>query len=409
MKLWMKVLIAMVAGVLFGLLLGEKATFLKPVGTAFISLISMIITPLVLTSMTTGVASIHDPKKIGRVGFKTLLYYFLTTLLAVSVGLIVAKFFSLGGGLQLTSAKTALSVPTTSLSDIVLSLVPKNPFLSMAEGHVLQIIVFSLFLGFSISLAGDRGRPVYDVMQSLAEVMYKVTGMVMEFSPIGVFAIMAWVAGSFGLEVILPLMKFVVIFYITCVLFLLIVMVSILRMAGLKPLPFFKGISDALLVAFSTGSSSAALPVSMRCVESNLGVSKSISSFVLPLGSTVNMNGTALFQAMSAIFVSHAYGIELSWTALSMVMITASLSAVGTAGIPGSGLIMLSAVLSSAGLPLDGIAILAGIDRLRDMIGTLLNVAGDAVVAVVIAKQEGEMDIECYNHEGEPLLEGSEV
>jgi Na+/H+-dicarboxylate symporter len=269
----------------------------------------------------------------------------------------------------------------------------------MVEGNFMQIIVFAIFLGISINLAGPKGRPLMEFLESLSDVMYRLTAIVMEFSPIGVFAIMAWVAGSFGLAVLYPLLKFLVAYYLACILHVLIVFCGMIKfMAHLSPWPFFRGMRDAIMVAFSTCSSSATLPVSMHCVQKNLGISRNIANFVLPLGATVNMNGAAIFQAMSAIFIAQAYHITLSFQAILTIVITAIMSAIGAAGVPGTGFIMLSVVVSSAGLPIEGVALLAGIDRIREMASTVLNILGDAVCAVYIAQDEGELDIRQYNH-----------
>ncbi len=351
--------------------------------------------------MTVGITSIHDPKKLGRVGGKTLLLYFLTTLVAVVFGLIFADLFDIGTGLNLhENSQTAVQgtpPPSLSIGDILLSIVPGNPFAAMANGDIMQVIMFSVFLGIAINFAGEKGKPFLSFLSSLADVMYRLTSIVMEFAPIGVFAIMAWIAGSFGLAVLLPLLKFLLIFYLACLVHVIIVFCGILRyMAKLSPWPFFKGMGDAMIMAFSTGSSSATLPVSMHCVQENLGVSKNITSFVLPLGSTINMNGTAIFQSMSAIFIAHAYGIHLDVQHIIVLVAAVILASVGTAGVSGSGFIMLSAVLSAIGLPLEGLVVLAAIDRLRDMVGTVLNITGDAVVAVYVAKQENEFDEKQY-------------
>lgn len=399
MKLWLKILIALVLGVLVGLWMGPAAEIFKPVGALFLNLISMIIVFLVLSSMAVGITSIHDPAKLGRVGIKTLALYLITTLIAIGFGIFFGKLFTPGVGLNLKMEKPLEVVNTPSLSEMFFSIVPANPVAALAEGNVLQIIVFALFLGMAINFAGDKGKPLKNLLQSLAEVMYRLTSIIMEFSPIGVFAIMASVTGSFGVAVLLPLLKFLTTYYLACAVHVLLVFVGILwGLAKLNPMPFFKGMGDAIMVAFSTCSSSATLPVSMHCTEKNLGVSKNITSFVLPLGSTINMNGAALFQGMSAVFVAQAYGIDLSLQALLTLVVTATLSAIGAAGIPGTGFIMLSVVFTSIGLPIEGLALLAGIDRIREMVSTVLNVLGDAVVAVYIAKQEGELDIAQYNH-----------
>lgn len=399
MKLWLKILIALLLGVVTGIILGPHAIYLKPLGTIFLNLINMIIVPLVLASITTGVTSIHDPQKLGRVGVKTLFLYLATTITAILIGLIIAKIIAPGQALNLHSTEIGLSKPQTSIGDILLSIVPRNPFVSMVEGNFMQIIVFAVFLGIAINLAGSKGQPLLEFFESLADVMYRLTAIIMEFSPVGVFAIMAWVAGSFGIGVLLPLLKFLAAYYLACSLHVIIVFCGMLKfLARLSPWPFFRGMSDAIMVAFSTSSSSATLPVSMHCVQQNLGVSKNIANFVLPLGSTVNMNGAAIFQAMSAIFISQAYNITLSWQSIATIIVTATMSAIGAAGVPGTGFIMLSVVVTAAGLPIEGLALLAGIDRIREMGSTVLNVLGDSVCAVYVAKQEGELDIRQYNH-----------
>lgn len=409
MQLWVKILIALGLGVVAGLMMGEQAVMLKPIGSAFLSLINMIIVLLVLASMTVGVTSINDPKKLGRVGAKTLLLYLSTTIISICLGLSLAYFFEPGAGLNLTAETSISNVESPSIGEILLSIIPTNPISSMVSGNILQVIVFSLFLGIAISFAGEKGRPLLEFMESLADVMYTLTSIIMEFSPYGVFAIMAWVAGSFGIAVLMPLLKFLLIYYLACTIDIAFVFCSILWFVGrLHPKPFFKGMTDSFMVAFSTCSSSAALPVSMHCVQQNLGVSKNISSFTLPLGSTINMSGSAIFQAMAALFISQAYGIHLDFHSVITIVVTAVLSAVGAAGIPGTGFIMLSAVISSVGLPLEGLAILAGIDRVREMYSTVLNVLGDAVVAVTVAKQEGELDERVYYNAQYMELEESE-
>lgn len=399
MKLWVKILIALVLGVITGITIGPSAAILKPIGTIFLSLINMIIVLLVFSSMTIGVTSIHDPKKLSKIGTKSIIYYLTTTIIAIVLGLVFSKFFALGDGLNFTFTGTIKDQDTPSLGEILLAVIPTNPVASMAEGNILQIIVFSLFLGFAINFSGEKGKPLLQVLESLADVMYRLTSIIMEFSPIGVFALMAWVAGTFGAAVLLPLVKFLAIYYLACLVHLIFVYCGMLTLiAKLSPWPFFRGMSDAIMLAFSTSSSTASLPVSMHCVNKNLGVSKNVTNFMLPLGCTVNMNGAALFQGMASVFVANAYGIQLDIASLLTIVVTGTLSAVGAAGIPGTGLIMLSVVFSSVGLPIEGLALIAGIDRIREMGSTVLNVLGDAVCAVCIAKQEGEFDEKQYYH-----------
>lgn len=406
----MKIFIALILGTITGLLLGPRAEVLKPVGTIFLHLISMIIVLLVLSSMTVGVSSIHDPQKLGRVGLKTLFLYLITTICAIFIGLVLAKIFQPGSGLKLVSTGKEIVQKTPSISEIILSIVPKNPVASLVEGNILQIIVFSLFLGISINFAGEKGRPLLEMLESLADVMYRLTSIVMEFSPFGVFAIMASTAGSFGIDVLFPLFKFLLIYYSGCLIHVGLVFCTILWFfAKLRPWPFFRGMGDAIMMAFSTSSSTATLPVSMHCVQENLGVSKNISNFVLPLGSTVNMNGAAMFQGMGVLFVAQAFGITLGWQNLLVIVLTATLAAIGAAGIPGASIIMLSVVFNSVGLPIEGLALLVGIDRIREMGSSVLNILGDSVCAVYIAKQEGELDERQYYHEELVELEGSDV
>lgn len=398
MKLWSKILIGLVAGAITGVILGPKAVYLKPIGTIFLNLINMIIVLLVLSSMTVGITSIHDPKKLGRIGGKTLGIYLASTVIAVLIGLSIANFLQVGNHLNFQSPDVS-QLQTPTISEIFISIIPKNPVAALVEANILQIVVFALFLGIAINFAGEKGKPLLHVMESLADVMYRLTSIIMSFSPIGVFGIMAWVTGTFGLHLLIPLFKFLGAYYLACAIHVSLIYCGLLRgLAKLQVGPFFKGMGDAIMMAFSTGSSAATLPVAMHCVQENLGVSKNISSFVLPLGITVNMNGTAIFQAMSAVFVARAYGIPLDLYGYMTLVFIATLSAIGTAGVPGGGFIMLSAVLSSVGLPLEGLAILAGIDRLREMVTTVVNILGDAAVTVFIAKQEGELDERQYYH-----------
>ncbi len=400
MQLWAKILIGMGLGVIAGLILGENAIYLKPIGTVFLQLINMIIPLLILSSMAVGITNIHDPKRMSRVGLYTIALYVGTTIIAIVIGMSLTYLLSPGSGLHLKVNEVgALETPPT-FGEILLSIVPSNPIESLATGNVLQIIFFALFLGVAVIAAGEKGRPMLRVLESLAEVMYSLTSIIVEFSPYGIFAIMAWVSGNFGFAALLPLVKFLAILYAGYLIQAAVSFTWLVRgIAKLNLRKFYKGMMDAILMSFSTSSSSATLPVTMSCVQENLGVSRSISGFMLPLGATVNMNGTALYQASAALFVAQAYGIELGISQIATVVLTATLSAIGTAGIPGSGFIMLAAVVSAAGLPIEGIAILAGIDRLREMGATVINVIGDGACAVVVAKREGELNYERFNSE----------
>lgn len=411
MKLWVKIIIALFIGLLVGTILAEywgeagkkvATGYMKPLGDIFLNMINMLIVPLIFSSMTVGITSIHDPQKLGRVGLKTLLFYLGTTAIAISIGITLAMIIKPGAhvGLQHSGPIESDSLP--NISSILLSVVPSNPIHSMAQEKpdVLQIIVFSLFLGVSINFAGEKGRPLLLLLESVADVMYRLTSIVMEFAPIGVFGIMTWVAATYGWRiVVLDLFGFVLCNWLACSIQVVFIFGGILwLLCRLNPLNFIKGMGDAIVFAFSTNSSSATLPVTMHCAQENLGVSKNISSFVLPLGATVNMNGTGIGQGVAAIFIAQAYSIELSTGSLITIVVTSVLSAVGSAGIPGSGIAMLSVVLASVGIPPEGILLVAGVDRIREMVSTVVNILGDAVVAVYVAQKEGELDESQYNH-----------
>ena len=267
----------------------------------------------------------------------------------------------------------------------------------MASGDILQIIVFALALGVALTMTGEKGKPAIAVFTSLAEAMYKLTSIVMKFAPYGVFGLMAWVAGSYGMDVLLPLLKVIVAVYLACLLqvygFYGMVVTVIGRM---NPMRFFKTIFDAQIIAFTTSSSAGTLPVSLRCSQ-KLGVSRGTSSFILPLGATINMDGTALYQGVTALFIAQAYGIDLATSDFLTIIATSTLASIGTAGVPGAGLIMLTLVLTTVGLPMEGVALIAGIDRLLDMARTVVNISGDIMVTTLVSKSEGELDMDVFN------------
>ncbi len=397
MKLWIKIIIGLVAGLITGIVLGPHAEYIKPLGTLFINLIKMLIVPLIFSSLVVGVISMKDPKKMGRVGLKTFVLYLGTTAIAITIGLVLGTFLQPGVGLEFEALEKMASKEAPSFVDTLVDLVPQNPVGSLASGNVLQIIVFSIFLGLAINFAGEKGNPVANFFEAFAEVMYKLTGIIMEMAPYGVFALMAWVAGKFGLAVLLPLLRVILGVYIGCLIHSIFTYGGSIALLGrLNPIQFFKGIVDAQAVAFTTTSSSGTLPVTLSCAQKNLGVSKSVSSFVLPLGATINMDGTALYQGVCALFVAQAYGVDLTFGNYVTIILTSTLASIGSAGVPGAGLIMLSLVLTSVGLPLEGIAIVAGIDRVLDMARTAVNVTGDAMVSLLIAKSENELDVNVY-------------
>lgn len=398
MKPWLKILVGLVLGVIAGLILNRQVEFLSLVGKAFIDLLKMLVGLIVFSSLVTGMCHINDPKKLGRIGARTLIFYAVTTIIAIGFGLIMVYAIKPGKNLNLTVADGMGGGGNLSLIDFIFSIVPSNPFASFAEGNILQIIVFAIFFAFAITLAKEKAKPILHFIESLSEVMANLTHVVMRFAPYGVFALIATAVGAVGSKVILPLFWAIVCIFCACLLQIAIVFVVSLRgLAKLEIAPFFKGMKDAIVVAFTTSSSSATLPVSLECARDHLGLSPDISGFVLSLGSTINMNGTAIGQAVLSIFIAQAYGIEITPISILILTFTTLISAIGTAGIPGSGLVMLSIVLNAMGLPLEGIGIIAGIDRFRDMFGTVVNILGDAVAAVYVAKKEGQIDEKKYH------------
>lgn len=400
MKLWQKMLIGMLGGTLLGVLLGPKAITLKPIGTIFLSLLNMVVVLLVFSSMTSGVTAISDRKKLGRIGLRTLTVYAITTSIAILIGMTFAKLFNPGRGIGLVAADVPSNLDgTPEILHLLLNLIPSNPIRALANGEILQVIVFALFLGVGLNMMGERAKPLVQVLETLSEVMVRITGMIMKLAPYGIFAIMAWVSGTFGVGILYPLLKLLAAHYLACSVHVGVVFCGLLLLSRLPILPFFKGMAEAITLAASTTSSSAALPATLHCLEANLGVPKTIARFVVPLGISVNMNGTAIFQSIAALFVAQAYGIELGIQGLLLIAVSATLASIGCAGIPGGAIVTLSIVFSSVGLPLEGIAIIAGIDRIRDIIGTVVNILGDAVVAVFVAHKEKELNEPLYRSE----------
>ena len=403
--LWQKIIIGLVAGLIVGALVGEEiaTTWLKPIGSLFISLIKMLIVPLIFSSLVAGLCSMDDIKSMGRIGAKTFVIYLGTTAIAIIIGLIIGTVLQPGVGVDLGSAAAMEPKKAPTFIETLLAIVPQNPITAFTNGNVLQIIFFAIMLGIAINLAGEKGRPVARFFESFAEVMYKLTAIVIAFAPFGVFGLMAWVAGKYGLDVLLPLGTLISGVYLGAIIHAVLVLGGIvLLFAKLNPARFFKGITSAQAVAFTTTSSSGTLPVTLECVQKNLGVSRRISSFVLPLGATINMDGTALYQGVAVLFIAQAYGVDLDTAAYITIILTSTLASIGTAGVPGAGLIMLTLVLTSVGLPLEGVAIIAGIDRILDMARTTINVTGDAMVSVLIGKSEGELDLAVYNSDTYP-------
>ena len=396
MHLSIKILIGLVLGIIGGLIAGPTAVpwmkvWIAPIGTIFINLIKMVIVPVVLASIVSGVASIGDVKKLGRVGVKIMVFYLATTAFAVAIGLMFGTLMQPGKGLTIPAGAKAASKLAPPLQDVLVNIIPSNPFVAMEKGDMLQIIVFAIFLGIGITMVGAKAKPVDDFFNGLAEVTYKIIDMIMNFAPFGVFALMMPVVAVNGPKVLLPLASVVAAMYIASIVHAVVVYSgTVATLGGMSPVRFFKGIAPAMLVAFSTCSSGATLPVTLKCTQENLGVRKDVSSFCLPLGATVNMDGTAIYCGLAALFVAQAYGIELNAGQYMTIILTGTLASIGAAGVPGAGLIMLTLVLTSVGLPIEGVALIAGIDRVLDMARTTLNITGDAAGCVVVQNSESK-------------------
>ncbi|SHH02228.1 dicarboxylate/amino acid:cation symporter [Tepidibacter thalassicus] len=409
LSLTSKIFIGLLLGLVLGIILNRMPSgyfkdvvlingIFKVVGSVFINAIKMLVVPLVFISLVCGASSIGDVKKLGRVGVKTLGFYVLTTAIAISLALVVGKIINPGIGLDLSYI--IKQKPTIgegkALVDVIIDMVPTNPIASMANGSMLQIIVFSLLMGISMALVGEKANPVIQIFNSLNEIVMKMVMVVMEFAPFGVFALITKTFATVGFEAMGSLIKYMIAVVLTLIIHALLTYMGILSTVGkLNPMVFFKKFLPVAGVAFSTSSSNATLPVTIEAVE-NMGVSKNIASFTIPLGATINMDGTAIMQGVAAIFISQVYGIDLSMQAFLTIILTATLASVGTAGVPGVGMITLSMVLQSVGLPVEGIALIIGIDRILDMCRTVINITGDSVCTIVVSKTEGEFDENMY-------------
>jgi len=411
LQLYTKVLIGLFAGVLFGLLANKFGfsdfvfKYIKPIGSAFIKLISMVVIPLVFASLLVGTSSLNDIRKLGRIGIKTVVYFLFTTVIAICIGLLLANTLRPGTGLSEDARKeliqagseessapinTDLNKPT--ITEILLNIIPTNPIKAFVEGKMLQIIFFALMTGICLNLIpSERSRPVINFFEGVNDLIIQMVGIIMKLAPYGVFALISAVVTDFGLDVLFILIKYSVIVVIGLILHVVIVYsLSMKIFTKQKVKTFFSGIRPAQLIAFSSASSSATLPVTMECTEKNFSVPKQITSFVLPLGATINMNGTALYQGVSTVFIAQVYGMDLTVVQQLTIVLTAVLASVGTAGAPASGVITLAIVLKSIGVPLEGIALIMGVERILDMCRSVVNVTGDAACAVVVTSSESE-------------------
>ena len=363
---------------------------LKPFGDLFVRLLKMLIVPLVFATLVVGVASI-SPAKLGRMGGWAILFYYGTGIIAVSIGLILANVTRIGTGMPIGELAAVEAKAVPALSEVLLNIVPTNPVGAMAQGQILPIILFAILFGIALNLAGKVAEPLYNVIDGMANAMFKLVSIVLYYAPIGVFALIGWTVAKFGVAVLLPFAALILVCYLGYALHVGITYSLILRfVAKVNPWKWLTKIKEAPVFAFVTCSSSATLPVTMRVCRENTGMSKETSGFILPAGSTLNMDGTGLYQGVAAIFLANAFGIDIGIGGNITIMITALLASIGTAGVPGAGLIMLMVVLGAVGIPLEGVAFIAGIDRILDMGRTAVNVIDDTVCAAVVSRFEGE-------------------
>jgi Na+/H+-dicarboxylate symporter len=430
MSLTNRILTAMAAGILLGSLLnallhgaalpgglrefidqGLVGGLFDVVGKIFIASLKLLVVPLVLVSLICGASSLGDSARMGPIALKTLGLYLATTAIAVTLALVVASFIGPGEGMNLAISATFQPTPPPPLKDVLVNMFPSNPVRAMADGEMLQIIVFALLVGYAISHAGEPGRRIAGFFRDLEAVVMKMVEILMALAPYGVFALLAKLFAQMGLSAIADLAAYFFTVLGVLLLHAFVVYALLLRtLAGLSPRKLFTKMRPVWAFAFSTASSGATLPVTLNTVERRMGVHNSVAGFTVPLGATINMDGTAIMQGVATVFIAQVYGIDLTATALLTVILTATMASVGTAAVPGVGLVTLALVLGQAGLPVEGIGLILGVDRLLDMVRTAVNVTGDAVVSLIVAKSERQFDRAVFEQVGkQPALKPAEI
>ncbi|BBL91615.1 proton/glutamate symporter [Vibrio rotiferianus] len=411
MSLTSRVILGMVAGILTGFAIrtlfadnGFVDAYIvnglfEVGGQIFVASLKMLVVPLVFVSLVCGTSSLKDLSTLGRMGGKTLAFYVATTAIAITLALTMGTLFQPGAGADLTAASSFKSAEAPSLGQVIIDMFPTNPISAMAEGKTLQVIVFAVLFGIAISAAGKPGERIAAFFSDLNEVIMKLVAILMNLAPYGVFFLMAKLFTGLGLSAIFNLAEYFVVLAGTLLLHGLVTYSLMLKgFTGLNPITFLRKMEDAIMFAFSTASSNATIPVTMETAKHRMGVENRVSSFTVPLGATVNMDGTAIMQGVATAFIAQAFNIDLTMGDYLMVIMTATLASIGTAGVPGVGLVMLAMVLNQVGLPLEGIALIMGVDRLLDMIRTAVNITGDSAVTIIVAKSEGALDEARFNN-----------
>ena len=400
------ILIGMVAGLLLGSLLHALSLNASGLlmtlgvdglfdigGKIFVASLKLLVVPLVFVSLVCGASNLSDGASLGRIGLKTISLYLITTGIAVTLALTVANLVNPGLGMSLVTDANFVGRESPPLKEVIIDIVPTNPVKAMAEGNMLQVIFFAILVGVAIARCGEAGARVRATLDDWNEVIMRMIIMLMKIAPVGVFCLMVVLFTNMGFAAIADLIRyFMTVAGVLILHFLLTYSMMVRFVAGLNPLAFYRNFYPVMAYAFSTSSSNATLPVTLETVEHRLGVKNEVASFTVPLGATINMDGTAIMQGVATVFIAQAYGIDLSFTQYLMVVLTATLASIGTAGVPGVGLITLALVLQQVGLPVEGIALIIGVDRLLDMMRTAVNVSGDAAIATVVAKSEGKFD-----------------
>ncbi len=400
--LWKRILMALVLGLVVGAIWGAGAESISWIGDLFVRLIRMVVVPLVFVTLVAGVVAMGDPAKLGSLGVKTLAMYMATTLAAISIGLFLATLLQPGNGIDLQGATPDEIQEAIPLSERLMTVIPENPFQALAEGNILAIIFFALLVGVGVLTIGEKGKPVAEFMDAGMEVMLKMTHWVMELAPFGVFALIATVAGTQGAAALLDVIRLAAAVAIGCVGHVILVHGSIMRFVlGLSPANFFRGARDAMLLAFSTSSSSATLPMSMSVAEENLGVKPVVASTVLPLGATINMDGSALYVGIVTLFATQAFGIDLTAADYVIIAGATTIVSIGTAAVPGASLFLSAVAMDAVGITPEQIALVIGfilpVDRPLDMMRTVVNVTGDLSVATAVGNWENEFDRETFD------------
>jgi len=410
-RLTLHIVIGMVAGLIIGCILnilgptGWIQDYLiggvfELGGRIFMASLKVLVVPLVFVSIVCGTASMDDIKKLGRIGTKTMGLYTLTTAMAIAIAIIAALIISPGDGFNMTMPAEFQANSSPPLLDVIANIFPSNPFKAMVDGEMLQIIVFAVLFGLALTMSGDHGKRVMNVFNDLNEIILKMVMMLIKLAPFGVFCLLAKVFAQQGFNAIMPMAKYFFVVLGVLLFHWSVVYGGMLKvMTGLSPLKFIRKYKQVPIFAFSTASSNATLPVNLETVEHKLGVPNSIASFTIPLGATINMDGTAIMQGVATVFVAQVYAVPLGVTDYLMVILTATLASIGTAGVPGVGLVMLAMVFKQVNLPVEGIGLIIGVDRLLDMVRTAINVTGDAVVSVIVAKSENQLDMVAFNRE----------